>query len=130
MTWYTKSFEVYPFFVAPQQLYLCISSPRYHHCNSLCGRNHLNLPLLMQFLMLSRQKCSFSSENAFLSLKVTLHINLIILISLRSNLNKSDSFTAQVSLTYSMTLLSHAWYTLPLEGRGKPLQVRTGKADP
>ena len=51
--------------------------------------NYLNLPLLMQLLMLSRPKCSLSSEEGFLSFKVTLHIHLIFLISLCSNINLS-----------------------------------------
>ena len=34
----TKSSKAYPFSVAPQQLYLCISSPCYHHCISLHGQ--------------------------------------------------------------------------------------------
>ena len=59
---------------------------------------HLNLSLLIQFLMLSRSKCSLRSEEDFLSSKVTLHIHLIILISLCYNLNKSPSFTARISL--------------------------------
>ena len=33
----TKCFEVYPFFITPQQLYLCISSTHYHQCVSLHG---------------------------------------------------------------------------------------------
>ena len=39
--------------------------------------NHLNLPLLMQFLILSRPKHSLSSEEGFLCFKVVLHIHLI-----------------------------------------------------
>ena len=73
--------------------------------------NHLDLPLLIQFLLLSRFKRFLSSEGGFLPFNVTLHIHLIILISLRSNLNMSASFTAQVLLPYSLTLLAHARYT-------------------
>ena len=46
--------------------------------------NKLNLPLVMQLLILSRPKRSPSSEEAFLSFKVTLHIYLIILISMQT----------------------------------------------
>ena len=87
--------------------------------------NHVNLPLLTQFLMLARPKHSLSSEEGFLSFKVTLDIHHIILMSLRStDLNKSISFTFKVSsLPYSLTLLTHSWYTLPSERREKSLQV-------
>ena len=39
--------------------------------------NHINLPLLIQFLMLSRSKRSLSNEEHFLSYKVTLYIHII-----------------------------------------------------
>ena len=105
-----------PFLCCPSTTiqYLCISSPRYHHCISLHGQTtSILMPLLMQFILLSSPKHSLSSKEGFLSLKVTLHIHLIILH------NKSASFTAQVALPYSMTLLTHVWYTLPFKWREK-----------
>ena len=94
--------------------------------------NHLNLPL-MQYLMLSRPKRSLTSEEGFLSFKVTLHIHCIILIIILFVLEpqfKSASFTAEVSLPHSITLLTHAWYTLANTLQVKwetPTQVRTGR---
>ena len=103
-TWY-QVFEVYSFFVPPQELYRCISSPRCHHCISLHGQT---ISICLLSLLLSRPKRFLSSEEDFLFFKVTLDIHLIILISLRPNLNNSASFTVQVLLSYSMTLQTHA----------------------
>ena len=88
--------------------------------------NHLNLLLLIQFLMPSSPKRSLGSEEGFLSFMVTC-TSILYYIWLCSNLNKSASFTAHVSLPYNMTLLTLAWYTLPFKRRDKPLQVRTGR---
>ena len=64
----SKSSEVYPFFVAPQQQ-LTISLHFFTTLSSLhlsTWPSHLNLPLLMQFLMLSMPKCFLSFEEGFL----------------------------------------------------------------
>ena len=74
--------------------------------------NHLKLFLLitMQFLMLTRSKCSLSSEEDFLSFKVILHIHLIILVSLCSNLNIYVSlllpnfYTCNTCLVYTLSI--------------------------
>ena len=127
----TKFFSVYPSFVATlettQYLFTMLSTL---HLST--WPNHLNLPLLMQFLKPSKPNHPLSSEEGFLSYKVTLSNHFIILISLCSNFNKWASFTAQVSLPYSiidtsstMSCLVHP--TLQFEQREKFLEVRRGR---
>ena len=129
MTWYqvyrgqlvlcclsTTTYKLFPHIFTMQSPLHLSTWPNYH-----------NLLLLTQLQMLSRPKRSLSSEEGFLYFKVTVQIHLIILISLCSNLKKSASFTTQVSLSYSMTFLTHDWYTLPFKQREKPTHIPISK---
>ena len=88
--------EVYPFFVTPQQLHRSL-----HFFTTLLWLLWTSLYKAKPSQSASsnavpnaiKSKQSFSSEEGFLSFKVTLHIHLIILMSLHSNLNKSASLT-------------------------------------
>ena len=74
---YPLDTKVYPFIVAPHQGYLSLyffTTLSSLHLST--WQDHLNLPLLMQFLMLSRTKRSLNTEDGFLFFKVTLRIHL------------------------------------------------------
>ena len=109
-TWYqvfrVLSFLCYPSTTISLHFFIKLSSL---HLST--RPKHLNLLLLMQFLMLSKPKRSLSSEEGFQSFKVTLQIHLIILVSLHFNLNKSDSF----SLKYNINKCMHKQISTQLQ---------------
>ena len=85
--------------------------------------NHLNLLAWITSLMLWMPSLLLSSSELFLSFKLVLHIQRIILISFLSKRSRSSSFTAHVSLLYNITLLTQASYNLPLTWSDNTLLV-------
>src|SRR5208282_1354229 len=66
--------------------------------------NHLSLPRLTTTETHSMSSRLNSSALAFLSLSLTLHVYLIIILSVLSSLCISSAFIAHVSLPYTITL--------------------------
>ena len=62
---------------------------------------------------------ALSSSAEVLSLGLMLHIHLTILASFRSSLITSSSITGQVSRPYSITLCTHAEYSLSFAPKGR-----------
>ena len=89
--------------------------------------NHLNLLLLIIKLTGSNPKSSLSSLLFFLSLSLTPHIHLIILISVRFIFKSCSTFMGQVSLPYIRQLLTQVAYTLPFSFNKNPFPVRMGR---
>ena len=67
---------------------------------------------------------AFNSSSDFLFL----HIHCAIIMSFFSSFAKSSYFTAQVSLPYGTTLLTHAWKILPFVHSENTLKVSRGQS--
>ena len=83
--------------------------------SSFCSTcpNHINLLFLIIKLTGSNAKSSLSSSLYFLSFRLTPHIHLIILISVRFIFNSCSTFIGQVSLPCIRQLFTQVAYTLP-----------------
>src|SRR2546426_1042876 len=86
--------------------------------------NHLNLPLLTTSDTPSISKRFHSSSIFTLIFNCTLHIHLIIQLSVLSNLRMSSSFSADVSLQYTKTACTHALYTFSFMLKDASLVLR------
>src|SRR5271166_6279814 len=107
----SSTHSLHVFLGLPRPLPFILSTTIFLHADtqsSGCLRstcpNHLSLPRLTTTETLSMSSRLNSSALAFLSLSLTPHIHLIIILSVLSSLCISSAFIAHVSLRYTITL--------------------------
>ena len=88
-----------------------------NHCSCLSCKHSLTL-FNFSIVLISSAEILFSG--------LSLHIYFAILASFLSSLITSSSLTGQVSLSYSMTLRTHAEYNLSFAPNGKSVLAKKG----